>query len=115
MTDQASKRRNSAQLTPEDSPAAGLRILGIVRSLSDLRAPLRRQCAKNHQTRADLDAEAGLPDGYSAKLLAGMKGFGRKSLPAVLKATRTKLILVADDHIVAAIEHKLRANGTARC
>jgi hypothetical protein len=44
----------------------------------------------------DLDARAGLADGYSARLLCGDKGFGQLSLSLMLQALKCQLMLVPE-------------------
>jgi hypothetical protein len=41
----------------------------------------------------DVDVDAGLPDGYFAKLICGKRGFGEKSLGAVLAVLGVELHL----------------------
>lgn len=97
----------SAPEKPKDAPLVSPRYLGVVRRLSDLRVPLRQRCAEIQLTRTKLDARAGLADGYSSKLIAGIKGFGPISLPLILEVTGVVLLAVVDDEAVAAIEREL--------
>lgn len=76
----------------------GVAPIAIVRSLDGLRHAIADWCEQIHMTRAQLDAEAGLADGHSSKLLArrARKRLGPVSLGRVLEAAGLLLILARD-------------------
>ena len=106
--------------------------LAEVRSVDELQAALRARALSlklvfDARTRhgnakgrdCSLDSVSGLPDGYSAKLLAPVpiRSFGRTSLGPMLAALGCKLLLVEDAEllarITARIERDPHANGNA--
>ena len=57
-------------------------------------------------TFADLDAVSGVADGYSAKVVKGIKHFADMSMPSLFGALRLRLVVVP-------IETATSAEGTA--
>jgi hypothetical protein len=60
---------------------------GLTRALDQRRRELGLRMA-------DLDQRSGVADGYSAKLICGMRRFGEMSLPAILGALECDLVVV---------------------
>jgi hypothetical protein len=82
--------------------------LAAIRSHADLIEALRRRAVELDLSHIGADALAGLPAGYTSKLLCGMKGLGDISLPALLDALGVKLVLIEDP---AATEASRRARA----
>lgn len=80
------------------SPTMGnqLRQLAIVDDYDGLLEALRDRAEELDVSRATLDAETHLQKGYSAKLLCGMKGFGRSSTGPLLQKMGLVLIVAED-------------------
>lgn len=72
--------------------------LGVARSFDDVRRFVADHCERIAMSRAELDFEAGLTDGHSAKLLArrARKRLGPVSLGRVLAAAGLVLIVAVD-------------------
>jgi len=83
---------------PASTAATEPRPIAVVRSYSDLREAISAWCASIHMTRAELDADAGLTDGHSGKLLSRreIKKFGNVTLGRVLAAVGLVLILAQE-------------------
>ena len=65
-------------------------------------------------TQLQVDAAAGIQDGYCGKWEAGVKGLGRMSLGCILGALRLKLIVAGSDHRGLLLENEgLAAISTA--
>jgi hypothetical protein len=72
--------------------------IAVVRSYDDLRRAVADHCASIAMSRMELDAEAGLTDGHSAKLLSAhaRKKFGIVTLGRVMAAAGLVLIVAID-------------------
>lgn len=71
----------------------------IIRDYDTLLAELVAERKRQGMSQLDMDAEAFIADGYTAKLEAGYKCFGPISLAAVLGALNVALVLVKlDEH-----------------
>jgi hypothetical protein len=91
----------------------------VVRSYDHLRHAIADWCEQIHMTRAELDAEAGLADGHSGKLLArrARKRLGPVSLGRVLEAAGLLLILARDPdtpHRASTVASTPRPRGQRR-
>jgi hypothetical protein len=71
-------------------------IVAEVRSMDDVREALRARFDALQIARAVIDDAAGLQEGYSAKLLAGLVGFGTTSLFPMIETAGLRLALVDD-------------------
>ena len=82
----------------DDSDKAGHRLLAVIRGNDDLRRAVAGWLTQIGMTRAELDVQADLADGYSGKLLGSkaIKRFSNKALWRVLAAAGLALILVED-------------------
>jgi hypothetical protein len=76
-----------------------------VKSYSDLLRQLDARRRELGLRMADLDQRSGVADGYSAKLICGMRRFGEMSLPAILGALAVDLVVVPRPG-VAPVEHR---------
>ena len=59
-----------------------------------------------------VDEVAGLPDGYTGKVLVGRHGLGPISLGAILGALAVKIVLVSDEEALARVRRRLPPRGT---
>jgi hypothetical protein len=106
-----------------DSGAAGThaapdtpRPIAIVRSYTELQRTVVAWCEQIGMTRAELDAEAGLTDGYAGKLLAARarKKLGLVTLGRVMAGAGLVLIVAVDpefapenrSHVRSHVQHK---------
>jgi hypothetical protein len=71
-------------------------IFASVSSMADIREALRTRFDALEIARTTIDDAAGLQEGYSAKLLAGLKGFGPTTLFPMLETAGLRLALVED-------------------
>jgi hypothetical protein len=78
---------------------SGLGDIDRARTYDELRKLIDARRRKLGLTMLDLDVDAGLQDGYSSKLMVGIRNFGPKSLEAVLKALGVEIKLVPRDEI----------------
>ena len=87
-------------------------VLAEVHTYDELQAALRARalaldvvidsrCSPRIHRKEALDGVAGLPAGYSSKVLAGRKRAGRTSLGALLSALGLKLLVVEDPEALA--------------
>ena len=58
-----------------------------------------------------VDEVAGLPDGYTGKVLVGRHGLGPISLGAILGALAVKIVLVSDEEALARVRRRLPPRG----
>jgi hypothetical protein len=81
------------------------RTLALVRDYGDLHEALRLRAEVLDVSRLTIDEAAGLPSGYTGKLLCPhpAKGLGRLSLGPLLGALGVMLILVEDPAMVEAV------------
>ena len=86
-------------------PAEVPHVVATVRNYDQLRVAISTWCQQQGITRAELDADAGLADGHSGKLLAprAVKKFGNATLHRVLAATGLVLLLATDAEAAAQI------------
>jgi hypothetical protein len=98
-----------------------VRVFAPIDSMPDLHAAVRARVEELELSRATIDAAAGIPDGYAAKLLAQLpvKRFGATSMWPVLRVVGLKLALVDDPEALASVTFKLpkrdRAQVRSRC
>lgn len=85
------------------------RHIGTARDYDELHALLRARVDELGVTFEGVDAVAGLPQRYTAKLLAPipMKAIGKTSMGPLLGALGLKLIVAVDDEMLARIEARL--------
>ena len=69
-----------------------------VKEYRDLRRALNRRRRDLGMSMSELDAVSGLPDGYAAKLLGGMRHIGELSMPCILGALKLELIVKPLEH-----------------
>jgi hypothetical protein len=95
---------SSGPQRPAEASIAASRVLATVRSYEDLRLAVAEHCSSLGMTRAELDAEAGIADGNSAKALAcrARKRLGWVTLGRVLAATGLVLLVAIDPDAQAA-------------
>jgi hypothetical protein len=104
---------------------ADVRVFASVDSLADIHAALRDRFEALEISRAEIDAAAGLADGYASKLLAAppIKHFGLMSLFPTLQIAGLRLALIEDPAAAARtaklkkrVRHKVRCQpaGSAR-
>jgi hypothetical protein len=81
----------------------------VIRSYADLRAAFRARVEDLRISRLLVDELAGLPEGYSAKLLGAgqVRGIGLKSLGQLCEGTASMLLLIEDPEALAKIESRL--------
>jgi hypothetical protein len=93
------KKSNTACIGQTSKPSTEFEI----RTYADLVQALRQRCNEIEISRESLDALAGFPDRYAAKLLSlrHVRRFGLESLGPMLSALGLRLAVVIDD---AAIE-----------
>jgi hypothetical protein len=77
-----------------------------VNTYPDLLRQLDRRRRELNMRMADVDAKSGAQDGYSAKLLVGIRRFGEMSLPAILGALAVDLVVVPRPEAAAAPERR---------
>ena len=92
------------------------RVLGEISSYQDLHAIMRARAAELELSRESIDAIAGVPAGYAAKLLAPrpIRTLGALSMPLMLPALGIKVLVVVDDAKTADIKGRRdaeRRNG----
>jgi hypothetical protein len=82
--------------------------LGVVRSADNLRALFRQRIASLGITFETADTIAGLPAGYTAKLLGPtpLRRFGPVALEALMSATGIMLIAVEDPDALARVKKR---------
>jgi hypothetical protein len=87
-----------------------LNVLGVVTSYSDLHCILRQRAEELEISHADLDAFAGLQDGYSSMLLAPnpTKRLGATSFGLLLPALAIKLVAIEDEEALARLKSSSR-------
>jgi hypothetical protein len=88
-------------------------IVAEVSSMADIREALRARFDTLQIARATIDDAAGLQEGYSAKLLAGLVGFGTTSLFPMIETAGLRLALV-DDPAALARTSKLKKRVSAQ-
>jgi hypothetical protein len=88
-------------------------IVAEVRSMDDVREALRARFDALQIARTVIDDAAGLQEGYSAKLLAGLVGFGTTSLFPMIETAGLRLALV-DDPAALARTSKLKKRVSAQ-
>jgi hypothetical protein len=88
-------------------------IVAEVRSMDDVREALRARFDSLELARTTIDDAAGLQEGYSAKLLAGLVGFGTTSLFPMIETAGLRLALV-DDPAALARTSKLKKRVSAQ-
>jgi hypothetical protein len=83
---------------PAQAVAAALQLITVVRSYDDLRRAVADHCDRVGMSRMELDGEAGLTDGHSAKLLSARarKKLGIVTLGRVMAAAGLVLIVAID-------------------
>jgi len=88
----------SATAEPAQAAAGALQPIATVRSYDDLRRAVANHCDRVGMSRMELDAEAGLTDGHSAKLLSARarKKLGIVTLGRVMAAAGLVLIVAID-------------------
>src|ERR1700722_12997759 len=88
----------SAAVKPAQAIAVTPPPLGVAHSFDDVRRFVADHCDRVGMSRMELDGEAGLTDGHSAKLLArrARKRLGPVSLGRVLAAAGLVLIVAID-------------------
>jgi hypothetical protein len=91
--------------------------LGVCRTSDDLRAILRARFTELGISYETVDAIAGLPTRYTAKIL-GMqptKSFGAISLDGMLGASGLMLIAVADEAALERVRNRLEPSSVPHC
>jgi hypothetical protein len=88
-------------------------IVAEVSSMADIREALRARFDSLELARTTIDDAAGLHEGYSAKLLAGLVGFGTTSLFPMIETAGLRLALV-DDPAALARTSKLKKRVSAQ-
>lgn len=85
------------------------RVLGEISSYQDLHAIMRARAAELELSRETIDAIAGVPAGYAAKLLAPrpIRTLGALSMPLMLPALGIKVLVVVDDVAAAKISSRI--------
>jgi hypothetical protein len=88
----------SAAPEPAQAAAGALQPIATVRSYDDLRRAVADHCDRIGMSRMELDGEAGLTDGHSAKLLSARarKKLGIVTLGRVMAAAGLVLIVAID-------------------
>jgi hypothetical protein len=83
--------------------------IAVVTDYRDLVVALRHRIVELGTSMESVDEVAGLPQRYTAKLLApgGQKSLGRISLGPILGALGLKLAVLPDDEALARIRHRL--------
>lgn len=87
--------------------------IGLVRSNEDLRTIFRERIVALDLTYEQVDALAGLPRGYTSKVMAGMKRFGPIALEAFMGVTGVMLVAVEDAEALARIGPRFEARRRA--
>jgi hypothetical protein len=89
--------------------------IAVVRSVDDLHAALRQRATALNISRATIDEVAGLPGGYSGKILAPrpVKRLGSLALNLLLPTLGLQLVLVEDEAALARLRTRLVAREVA--
>jgi hypothetical protein len=80
-----------------------MEIIGIAQSPAEIAGLLDLQRRRLGLVNLCLDDVAGLQQGYSAKIFAGVKRLGDMSMPAMIGATGCKLVVVHDPDWIPAV------------
>ena len=93
-----------------------VRVFAPVDSMPDLHAAVRARVEELELSRATIDAAAGIPDGYAAKLLAQLpvKRFGATSMWPVLRVAGLKLALIEDPEALESVTFRLPKRDRAQ-
>ena len=86
--------------------------LAVITDHCGLVTALRRRITELGTGLDSVDEVAGLPDGYTGKVLVGRHGLGRVSLGAILGALAVKIVLVSDEEALARVRRRLPPRGT---
>jgi hypothetical protein len=103
-------------MSMETQPPLAARVFAEVRSMDEVREALRTRFDELQISRAAIDHTAQLQEGYSAKLLVGIKGFGVLTLFPMLQAAGLKIQLVDDPEALdRAKKLEKRTQHAVRC
>jgi len=83
------------------------RVLGVATEMHELVDVARARFEELNVSRLTIDEISGLANGYSAKILAGMKNMGHLSMGPILKSGAMKLVVVEDPEQLEKIRHRL--------
>jgi hypothetical protein len=79
-----------------------MKIVGLAQTPREIAGLLDARKRELGLSNLALDDIAGIQQGYSSKVFAGVKGLGSMSLPALLGALGVRLAVVADDDLLPA-------------
>src|SRR5947209_8242175 len=102
---------------PIDVRGYGNVIVGVAREYTDLVMALRAQAGRLGIPQLEIDAEAGVADGFSGHCLVGRKKLGPQSLGLIVQALGLKLLVVEDEAAVPRVKRLLRRDRprSSRC
>jgi hypothetical protein len=103
------RRQDVAPAIDQPSLEINGRVLAIFSNYDGLQNAMRARTEDLQLTRLELDYLSGNQEGYSSKLLCGMKKFGRQSLGNTLGAVGSYLALVEDPEQVAKLKAVIEA------
>jgi len=83
---------------------APIRTMPLLRNEADIIAAYQARIQELRLTYATVDAISGLPDGYTAKLMAKMKGLGEKAIEGLNGALGMGFVVAVDKEQCARVE-----------